>query len=66
MTDALVRIGTEVEVTDPALNTYGMRGEVSGFYPAIRHWQLRIQGPYNNIVVKVLRRDQFEPIKETH
>jgi hypothetical protein len=41
-----------------------MRGEVSGFYPAIRHWQVRIQGPYNNIVLKVLRREQFEPLRD--
>ena len=66
MPDPMVRVGDEVEVTDPTLNTHGMRGEVSEFYPAIRHWQVRIRGPYNNIVVKVLRREQFEPVKETH
>ncbi len=65
MPEPAVRVGDEVEVTDPALNTHGMRGEVSEFYPAIRHWQVRIRGPHN-IVVKVLRREQFEPVKETH
>ena len=64
MPDPAVRVGDEVEVTDPALNTHGMRGEVSEFYPEIRHWQVRIRGPHN-IVVKVLRRGQFEPVKET-
>ena len=62
MTEPTMPIGTKVEVTDPALNTYGMRGEVSGLYPAIRHWQVRIRGPYDNIVIKVLRRRQFEPV----
>ena len=65
MVDPTVRVGEEVVVTDPALNTYGMRGEISAFLPAIRHWQVRIQGPHN-IVVKVLRRGQFEPVKKTH
>ena len=64
LTDPTIRIGSTVEVTDPALNTYGMRGQVSGLYPAIRHWQVRIQGPYNNIVLKVLRREQFEPLRD--
>ncbi len=64
LADPTIRIGTAVEVTDPALNTYGMRGQVSGLYPAIRHWQVRIQGPYNNIVLKVLRREQFEPVRD--
>jgi predicted transcriptional regulator of viral defense system len=36
-----------------------MRGEVSAFYSAIAHWEVKIQGPHN-IVVKVLRRKQFE------
>ena len=65
MTDQTVYVGDEVEVTDPALNMLGMRGEVSEFYPAIRYWQVRIRGPHN-IVVKVLRREQFEPVEETH
>ncbi len=62
MTDPTVRIGAEVEVMDPALNTCGMRGEVSKFYPEINHWQVKIQGPHN-IVVKVLRRGQFELVR---
>ena len=64
MSDPAVRVGDEVEVTDRALNTYGMRGEVSEFYPATRHWQVRIRRPHN-VVVKVLRREQFEPVEET-
>ena len=63
MPDPTVRVGDEVEVTDPALNTHGMRGEVSEFYPATRHWRVRIRGPHN-VVVKVLRREQFEPVEE--
>jgi hypothetical protein len=59
VTDQTVCVGDEVEVTDPALNTCGMRGEVSAFYSAIAHWEVKIQGPHN-IVVKVLRRKQFE------
>jgi hypothetical protein len=59
VTHQTVRVGDEVEVTDPALNTCGMRGEVSAFYSAIAHWEVKIQGPHN-IVVKVLRRKQFE------
>ena len=62
MTAPTVRVGAEVEITDPALNTYGMRGEVSEFYPEIYHWQVKIQGPHN-IVVKVLRRGQFELVR---
>ena len=62
MTDQTVCVGDEVEVTDPALNTWGMRGEVSAFYPAIGHWEVKIQGPHN-IVVKVLRRKQFELVR---
>jgi hypothetical protein len=62
VTAPTVRIGAEVEVTDPALNTYGMLGEVSEFYPEIQHWQVKIQGPHN-IVVKVLRRGQFELVR---
>ena len=65
VTDPTERIGDEVEVTDPTLNTHRMRGEVSRFYPAIRHWEVKIQGPHN-IVVKVLRRGQFEPVREAH
>ena len=61
--DPEVRVGDEVEVTDPALNTHGMRGEVSEYYPATRHWRVRIRGPHN-VVVKVLRREQFEPVDE--
>ncbi len=64
MSDPKVRVGDEVEVTDPALNTYRMRGEVSEFHPATRHWRVRIWGPHN-VVVKVLRREQFEPVEET-
>ncbi len=32
---------------------------MSAFYSAIAHWEVKIQGPHN-IVVKVLRRKQFE------
>jgi len=59
VTDQTVYVGDEVEVTDPALNTCGMRGEVSAFYSAIAHWEVKIQGPHNT-VVKVLRWKQFE------
>ena len=65
MTDPTVRTGTEVEIMNHALNTYRVRGETSAFYPAVRHWEVRIQG-LHNIVVNVLRRVQFEPVKETH
>jgi hypothetical protein len=39
-----------------------MRGEVTAFYSAIAHWEVKIQGPHNT-VVKVLRRKQFELVR---
>ncbi len=38
---------------------------MSEIYPAIRHRRVRIRGPHNDVVAKVLGREQFEPVRES-